>query len=95
MGEALRILYNQTFLLDPGIFIYQSDDGGLLLIFYTLHVTAFTEMISVLLAGKIIEIQALIAETISYFWECIGSASGHLRNTALIIQGRLGYRWRY
>ena len=55
MGEAVRILYYQTFLVGAwNIWAYQSEDQGLRLICYAWHVPAFTEMISILLAGKII-----------------------------------------
>ena len=46
MGEALRILFNQSFLLGPGIFINQ------MMVTYFLHVMldmSFAEMISFLL----------------------------------------------
>ena len=53
MGEALGIHYNQTFFVRAWN-IYLSDDCSLLLICYAWHVPATTEMISFLLAGKII-----------------------------------------
>ena len=57
MGEALGILYNQTFFVGAWN-IYLSDECSLLLICYVWHIPATTEMISFLLAGKIIKIQA-------------------------------------
>ena len=53
MGEAQRILYNETFFVGAWN-IYQSDDHGLLLICNAWHVPAFAEMISFLLVCKII-----------------------------------------
>ena len=53
MGEALGILFNQTFFVRVWN-LYLSDECSLLYICYAKRVPATTEMISFLLAGKII-----------------------------------------
>ena len=57
MGEVLGILYNQTFFCS-GLEYLLSDECSLLFICYARHVPATTEMISFLLSGAIIKIQA-------------------------------------
>ena len=72
MGEAIGILYNQTFFVGAWS-IYLSDECSLLLICYTWHDPAATEMVSFLLAGKIIKIQATDCRNYIPF---LGSALG-------------------